>query len=252
MKNNNKTPTNRMTKTNRNKNNTNSNGRGSQRPPRQGAVLPSRNNRQYGISRFTSVVDPVVTNTYANPPTMATIKSEPGGFAYLNVTLTARGLNAYSTTAAGQVAVTGSHLPWMASTCRNFGSYRISRASLVLAGSIGSTTPGKVAVHVSKDFEDVTTTYSIAAPGGTMFDLASLATRNKVIPLRVNTEWKKVTDITTVSVGGVVTVINSANDLVIGTYVVVVAGAPPSTDLMDMYIEYDVEFANPMSVGLNG
>jgi len=243
-----------MTKANSNKNNTNNGGRRTTRPPRQGSILPNKTNNKiiYSSSRFTNVLDPVVLNTYASPSVMSTISSDPDGTGHVHVILTARGLNAYSTATSTQVAIDASRLPWLATTSRNFGSYRITRANLILVGNVGSTVPGKFTVKTSRDYEDKGTAFSVASTAGNVYDIASLANRNKSIPLRINTDWKKVTDITTASsIAGVVAVVNSANDLTIGTYQIVLVGATPSIPIMDMYIDYDVEFANPMSVGYN-
>jgi hypothetical protein len=230
-----------MTNSKRNKNNI----------PRNGSVVPVKNRRpNYGIARFNSVTDPVLVSAISDvSPTIAT--SDATGNASGTISINTVGVSGWNTTTNVSVLISQPRLNWLFNTSRNFGRYRILRANLIIVGSVASTVTGIVSIHSGTDFTDYGTGIGYVGPGGYSFDLASLSTKNKTIPLTIDSTWKKVTGVTTGVASGATYAVNSINDLACSQITWNITGAPASTSCFSMYIDYDIEFSNPMSIGYN-
>jgi hypothetical protein len=241
-----------MTKAKQNKNNNNNNKRRKlMQPPRFGSVIPSRNLVNYGIARFSRVTDPIVDSAFASPPIVAQAATDAGGSGAATTALSPIGVTGWDSTGSVKKQVFSPTLPWLYNTSRNFGSYRILAANLVIVGNVCSVVPGTVIIHSSRDWSDTGSTAGVIGSGGVMFELASLAARNRVFPLQIDQTWKKVTAETSKVVSGAMVSVNSVNDLLFTNFTWRINGGPASVNCFTMYVEYDVEFANHIIIGFN-
>lgn len=219
--------------------------------PRNGSVVPSPRTRTLqGQLTYSRVSDPVVKSIYTVPAVAEYLETDSTGQGAMDMILSCYGAKAYTPSGVPK-QVFSPQLPWLYQAGRNFGSFRILRANLVVVGSVGSAVTGTVAVKSSKDFSDTSTNPVAIMTGGETFDLASLAQRNKVIPLHVDTTWKKVTDSITIERDGSIVAVNSVNDLIFSHISVFVRSGPVTTKVAYFYVEYDVQFTNPMSIVMN-
>lgn len=220
-------------------------------PPRYGSVVPTRTRINYGIARFSRVTDPIVVSAFASPPSQVVATSDASGVGSGRIPLCSIGVTGWNTTTSARVQIVSPALPWLYNTSRNFGSFRITQANLVVVGNLGANIPGSGFVHSTRDYSDTGTSVGTIAAGGIIFELAGLAARNKVIPLQIDNSWKKITSETTKVENAALVSVNSINDLLFTSIIWGVTGAPATAGCFTMYVEYDVEFANPMSLGLN-
>lgn len=219
--------------------------------PRNGSVIPSPRTRTLqGQLTYTRVSDPVVKSVYTVPAVAEYLETDVTGQGAMDMILSCYGAKAF-TPAGVPKQIFSPQLPWLYQAGRNFASFRIVRATLVVVGSVGSIATGNVAVKSTKDYSDGSTNPVAIMTGGETFDLASLAQRNKLIPLAVDTTWKKVTDSITIERDGSIVAVNSVNDLIFSHISVFVRGGPVSTKVANFYVEYDVQFMNPMSTVMN-
>lgn len=185
--------------------------------------------------------------TSQSPATVATV----AGAALGSMVLAPVGLDGLNNGTGAIETIEKPHLPWLWKTAPNFMEYRVTRASLVVVGLQGSTATGQMTVVSSTDFADIgPTNLGTNAVGGTGFALADLANKNKVVPLRCDTSWKKVSSLTAMVLGNVRVSLSSCDDLLFTTFSYVIAGAP-SGDVVTFYIDYDVEFRGPISAADN-
>lgn len=223
------------------------------KPPRYGSLLPNKSSRaRYGVARFNKVTDPVVTSAFSSPPSIVTVSTDGAGAGAFSFPLSPLGLNAYDIVAKVQATVDAPHLPWLYNTARNFAKYRIVRANVIITGLIGSTSVGNVTCNSTPDYSDTSVNFTSTATGGITFDLASLASKNRVYPLEIDSSWKKITNITSAGSGNNVYTINSINDLIFSCFNLDIKGAAATTNVINLYVEYDVEFSHPIGLGLNG
>jgi len=239
-----------MTKAKQNKNN---NKRKLQQPPRQGSVVPVRNQRtNFGVAFYSRVTDPIVNSVYSNPLVMSSVTTNASGDASTHISLSPQGVTAWNTTTSAKVQVESPQLPWLYNASRNFARYRILRANVILVSNVGTTSPGNISIKSTSDYSDAGVEIAQTLTGGNEFSLASIASRNKSVALQVDTAWKKVTSETTRLLSTGLVSLNTVNDLAFSNISLRVAGGPVSTIVANMYIEYDVEFANPVAVAYNG
>lgn len=186
-----------------------------------------------------------------------TITTDGGGFSSGYQTLAPQGIDAtyLSSGAFAYTVHTYTHLAWLRSMSANFEEYRVTNAVLLVVGNVGSTTSGRMAVMSSPDPADSgNTTFSLLAVGGTTFDLATLAGREKRVPLKIDSGWKKISKRTNEITGGssdTITPINTVSDLAFTSIRVAVSGAPASTLVCTFNLVYDVEFRHPISSTVN-
>jgi hypothetical protein len=150
---------------------------------------------------------------------------------------------------------------WLSNTARNFQSYRITRATLIFVGSVGSNATGTLNMFASRDYADaaagIQTAYVVGRDSKS-FDLASSAGKELKLPMPVDTSWKKITGELAV-LGNVgfagsaysVVQLNTINDLVATSFAVQVVGGPASTNVGALYLDYDVEFRDPINITMN-
>lgn len=227
------------------------------RPPVNGVVLPMKGRRQvqYRNVGQRGVVDPVASDATSSSNAF-TLALDSGGNGVFGMVFAPRGLSGVNAAGTTNVSITTPHLPWLLSTSRNFLEYRVSRATLVVVGNVGSTSSGTVAVQTTTDTIDVLTP---SAPGmgdliagGTSFALADLASSNKRIPMRVDSTWKRSTGVTSQLIAGNIVANATADELAFTAFILRVAGGPASSSgCLTTYIEYDVEFRGVASASFN-
>lgn len=220
--------------------------------PRYGSIVPVRRSLNYNTARFNNVADPLVLSAYAASPAQIVLTSDATGYGRGSIRLAPIGVNAVEFSTGAQTTLESPHLPWMYQTSRNFGSFRILRANLIVVGNTGANVPGSITIHSTRDFSDTSGVVSSVLVGGVQFDVSSLATKNRVIPLQVDSSWKKVTNTTSTAANGIIIPVNSVNDLVFTNITWIVTSGPVDTGIATGYIEYDVEFINPVATGYNG
>jgi hypothetical protein len=247
-----------MTKRNNNKNinltiNTSNKRSNTAKIPRQGSIIPNpRSAPKYGVARFNAVCDPVVVSAFPSTPVLTNLTTDTGGNGSITIAFSPIGITGVNPTTSTTTQIESPHSPWLYSTSRNFGSFRVLRANLVVVGTVGSIVTGNVMFHSSRDYSDTSSDTAIIPVGGAQFDLATLAQRNKVLPLQVDTTWKKVSATTVRFSSGALISSNSINDLIFSSFTMRVNGGPVSATVCSFYVEYDIEFMNPMAVSFNG
>lgn len=147
------------------------------------------------------------------------------------------------------------HLPWLYNTARNFERYRVTRANLVFVGNVGSTSTGRIIMDSTTDYADMLTTSTIAnTSGGKGWALASAANKDLRFQMDIDNSWKRVsayTHNTIAAATGYLDIMSSVNDLLFSCLVIVVTGAAASTNIGTVFIEYDVEFKDPITWSAN-
>lgn len=224
------------------------------RPNRGPSVTPGRH--VYRNVRELLVTDATTLNS---PPLSTGYTSSATGS--LSTQLSPMGLQGvqFSTSSLPTVAnLSSPRMPFLYRTGANFEEYRITRATLIVTGTIGSSATGRFSVFSSTDYADGSSTASTLnanVVGGRTYDVASLATREARIPLNVASDWKKVSNTTAlVTPGGMVITTNSVNDLVFSYVALSWNGTVPTTSmdqLFNLSVEYDVEFRRPVAFALN-
>lgn len=150
------------------------------------------------------------------------------------------------------------YLRWLYSAATGYSKYRVTSATLIVRGNLGSTTPGRMTVATSSDPADLFNTAYPAWAGGPnakTFDLSTLASREQRIPMSFDSSWKKVSS-TLAMVANVqpwsgtntqVVPVSSAADLGFSGYAWRIVGGPASMDCASFYIDYTVEFRDAVS-----
>lgn len=222
------------------------------KPPLNGSTIPSKNRNMVNYRNVgaKSVCDPVCADSIASR-TPFFVTTSGSGNASGHFAFAPLGINSLSTTNT-IAALEPVHLPWLNSTGSNFLMYRVSRATLVVVGNVGSTASGQIAILSSVDFVDTalnTGSFGDYVVGGTSFAIADLANNNRRVPLRIDSSWKKITSRSTTVVGGVVVDNSSVDDLIFTSFSYAIQGAPSTTNVCTFYVEYDVEFKGVVSFG---
>lgn len=222
---------------------------------------------------FRNVREPVMDNTLTNSVTTMVVAAN-SSTAVTARCLSPIGVSAPGLTVSGTNVVVGTtaqayvvnpSLKWLANTAINFGSYRVTRATLVFVGSVGTTFTGQLIVAGFRDVMDANAVPQVAfavGRGARVFDIASSGTKELKVSLPVDTSWKKVSAIMSVAgsispfVGGTYQLINvnTVNDLCFGAFSAQVVGAPllsTATTVGSFFLDYDVEFKEPESLLLN-
>lgn len=218
---------------------------------------------------FRRIRDPFVTDAGNANPTALNLSTDASGNAttYLTVApLGLRAIQASNSSASGpitfqQVPFIAAPLPWLYGQSRNFERYRMLNATIVVVGSVGSNATGRISLVSTTDYADVNTITNVGlSAGGKVFDIASLSGKEQRFALDVDTSWKKVSA-TVVSIGSSGTALlptSNYNDLIatnvqIGIYGYTASGGSSvvATNFLSFFLEYDVEFRDPISFGAN-
>lgn len=216
---------------------------------------------------FKRVKDPLVTDASngASPTAIDLVVGSSGTGASVYA-LSPFGIAGVTATAAAGGAVSFSssnfysaYLPWLYNQARNFERYRVLSATLVIIGSVGSTATGRVVVTSSTDVVDYNSPPQVGlSTGGVVFDLSTLASKERRIPLRVDSSWKVASSRTVVvaNSSSLAIPINTANDLLFTNFSVNVVGGTAngssgSFTAANYMLEYDVEFKDPIAYGAN-
>lgn len=217
---------------------------------------------------FRSVRDPIVLDaTQAGSGMVALVTNATGG-ATLSLLFSPFGVYSLSTSNVeagkqvvfGQSQVTNTLLPWLYNQSRNFERYRVTRAVIIAVGNVGSTATGRLMMDSSTDFTDATTPITLGtSTGGKVWDVANMASKELRFALDVDSSWKKVSRSTFIfnPSGTVATPVNTVNDLSFSTAFISCVGASAggtvadNTTIANFYLEYDVEFKDPISFGVN-
>jgi len=207
----------------------------------------------------------MVSNATSSSPTAVALVSDASGNASLTYALSPLGIKGLSgVSSAGGVAFSSTqfyspYFPFLYNQARNFERYRVLNATFIVVGNVGSTATGRIVIDSSTDMADNTSAVTVGtSTGGTVFDLASLATREKRVQLDVDTSWKKVSAETfnVVNNLGTALPVSTGNDLSFtSVYISLVAatqaGSLGAFTAANFFLEYDVEFRDPISFGVN-
>ncbi len=217
--------------------------------------MKNRRQVQYRNVGQRGVTDPVASDASAS--SAATILStDSSGNGTIGFVLAPKGVVGVNAAGTASATIAAPHMPWLYNTSKNFLEYRVTRATLVVVGNVGSTVSGTVAVMSTTDMIDIISTpvpgMGDLIVGGTSFALADLAMNNKRIPLRVDAMWKKVTSVTSQIIASNIITNASIDDICFSGYIVRVAGGPVSSGgVLTTYVEYDVEFRGVASTTFN-
>lgn len=201
----------------------------------------------------------------ARGTTVSTLNTTSGGNASINGAFVPMALTVPQSVSGGTSGtydtVVYPRCNWLTSTAKNFQSYRLTRAVLIFVGNAGSTNSGTVNMMASRDFADVTTgiqTAYVVGRDAKSFDLASSSTKELRLPMPVDTSWKKVTsELAILGNNGYsgtqysVVPCNTVNDLIATSFGILVVGGPASTNIGNAFIEYDIEFRDPVAIAVN-
>lgn len=228
--------------------------------------MSSKNNAKRGKQnlRFNGIRDPVVSDATVLTPSMVTAVADASGNYSVAIPFCPLGMNGgqvNSTTSSGATFTTNTNtvppkLPFLWNQSRNFERYRITRAVLVFVGNVGSTTVGRITLGSSTDYSDLFTTQLIATSvGDKTFDLASSASKELRFQMDVDSSWKKIsaTLLNFPFSNSVIVPVNTANDLCFSMGFVTITGSTQtgSAPIGNMFVEYDVEFKDPISFTVN-
>lgn len=213
---------------------------------------------------FRGIRDVIVSNAASSTPAVFPMNTDSSGNYAGSLTLCPLGFSGLTfnvptpNTAGTQIvpSITGivsPYLPWLFNQSRGFERYRVTRCVLVWVSNVGSTVTGRIMLDSSTDYADVVSATGIStSTGGKTFDLASGATKEFRFPTDVDTSWKKVSSATQlVTTAGLVFPVSTVNDLAFTTVFVNIAGGPASTNAGSLFVEYDVEFKDPISYPAN-
>lgn len=215
---------------------------------------------------FRRIRDPLVTDATNPTPDAFALVTNASGNANTSVNLSPFGVMAIgvaggtgTTTAFANYPYFSAVMPWLYNQARNFERYRILNATVIVIGNVGSSATGRVIVDSSTDAADNISPITVGtSTGGKVFDLASLSSKEQRFPLDVDSSWKKCSSKTAAFSGDGtrMLLVSSINDLSFSNlYVAVVSGSangtPGSFTALNLAIEYDVEFADPISFGVN-
>jgi hypothetical protein len=196
--------------------------------------------------------------------------SAAGGNGNVAAVLTSIGLSSvtlvsgsFTTPAAGVYNISRPLLRGMYNRAIDFQWYRVTRAKFVFVSNLGSTTTGTITMAAYTDPADVslfTNSSALSGPNTRTFDLANGASKELSVPVPVDSSWKKVTsELSTpgnvypfpAATATVLAVLNTVNDLSFGAVQVVCNNAPASTALGTLFLDYDVEYKNPIDSAIN-
>lgn len=210
-----------------------------------------RTNITPGRHVYRGIRDPLVAD--ATAATMAPLALAAGaeiGNSYILSPLGIQGLS-WSTSANPATATSvPPRLPFLFSTARNFQQYRITRAILVFVSSQGSTATGRISLSGSADSADNATAAAAMQFGmvnAKQVDLGSGASREARYQLPVDASWKKVSSTTLAGLGAAYVAVNTVNDLSFSTALFNATGTSGTGNIGALYIEYDVEFKDPIT-----
>jgi len=200
------------------------------------------------LHTYRGVRDNIVVDSRAS-----TLQSTPfAANTTTGFTLSPLGIGGTSTGSSAVVTlVENPHMPWLYTTSKNFEMYRVLNARLVVVANSSTTTTGNFGVVSSPDYSD-TGGVSVATVG-TAYPMSGLANKDVRIPLRIDSSWKKVSYITNqvvyYSSSTYIVAVNSVNDITFGSVTITVNS---TAGLGLVYIEYDIEFKNPINNLING
>lgn len=231
--------------------------------------MPSmkKNTKPMGQSKaphsYKGVRDTLCENAAAGTLVPSGILTNSSGGSFTSTVLapnTLIGCRVSSGTVSEEVVLTPA-LPWLYRTAVNFSSYRITRATLVFVGNVGSTTPGFVAMKGYADPADSFPTLTRANAIGAnvkSFNLAESAGKEQRLALPVDSRWKKNTSYLSklsstypfIGSGGILN-FSTIADASFVSFAIMSVGCPATTTIGELYLEYDVEFKDPISLGTN-
>jgi hypothetical protein len=234
----------------------------------QSKKAKAANNNKRNSHVFRGIRDPVVVDAFSSTPTVSAVASDASGngtATYVFSSYGTTGLTAFSSTSTGiitwtSVSLDKPYLSWLMNQAKGFKEYRISNAKLVFVGNVGSTATGRIAILSSPNSADIYTPLTLGnVIGGSVFDLASLASREKSIPLNIDSSWKRVSDKTMLQFAGTPATISpsaTVDDLSFCSVRVQLIAATQAGTLgvftaANMFVVYDAEFRGPISPSLN-
>jgi len=145
---------------------------------------------------------------------------------------------------------------------QGFQYYRVTRAKLVMVGSIGTNLVGQITMAGYGDPADVRNiTYSpfSSGPNTRTFDLSTLSGKEISVPIPVDSTWKRVTAVLSApgnnypfnaSDATTLAIYNTVSNVSFGAWTIL-ANCNTALTLGSLYIDYDVEFKNPIDYAVN-
>lgn len=220
---------------------------------------------QAGTRIFRGVRDPLVNNSAATTPVVYSMNTDGAGAFSGSVCLSPLGISGLvfsvpNPNTAGTAIVPSittmfsPFLPWLYNQAKGFEQFRVTRATAIWVSNLGSTATGRVMLDSSTDYADAVSANGIStSTGGKVFDLASGASKEFRHQMDVDSSWKKCSSATLLvsTPSNIVTPVNSINDLSFTTIFVTITGGPNSTNCGSLFVDYDVEFKDPISFGAN-
>jgi hypothetical protein len=212
---------------------------------------------------YRNVRDPVINDATTNPPSIQALTTDSSGnlitnfpFAPLGVTsVVLSSPSGGGTVTVNPAAIAGPKLPWLYNTAKNFERFRVTRAVLIVVGNLGQTVTGRIMLGSTTDFNDLLTATNLGASSGNkIFDLSSLASREARFNMDVDTAWKKCSAGSLVAsplYSNLVLSVGTMNDQLFTCSIINVSSGPASTNVGNMFLEYDVEFKDPIAWQVN-
>lgn len=226
--------------------------------------------------RFVGMRDAVQTGGTGDSPGVSALAintnaggSTSGSFAFAPIGLTAAKLN----TTTPQNFVNGAVGSVSKPLLRNlyyraidFQWYRVTRAKLVFVGAQGSNVTGIITLVGYTSPLDVaigTGVPQLSGPNTRTFDLASAATKELSVPIPVDSAWKKVSALLSVTgstapfygAGDSAINVSTVDDLCFGAVSYIVGSGPTGSGsgayIGTLFVDYDVEFKGVIDPGVN-
>lgn len=211
-----------------------------------------------------TVTNSVTTLQVAANSTTATVTKALSPIGVTAPALNANASNVIVSTGT-QAYVINPGLKWLANTAINFGAYRITRATLVFVGSVGTTYTGQLIVAGFRDVMDANVVPQVAyavGKGAKVFDIASSGSKELKLALPVDSAWKKVSAVLSTAASVIpfngntnqLVNVNTVNDLCFAAFSAQVVGAPllsAANTVGTFFLDYDVEFKDPESLVVN-
>lgn len=217
--------------------------------------------QKQSVATYRGIRDPITNDATASPPSMFSAQTDSNGKFANQFMLSPLGIigPVFTSAASGspvtinKAVIFAPLLPWLYNASRNFERYRITRAVLIFVGSVGSNATGQIMMDSTTDSQDLVTpaTFSTST-GGKIFDLASSANKEFRFQCDVDSSWKKVSGQTFSTYNtSTISFNNSVNDLLFTCPVLAIQAGPANTNCGSFYVEYDVQFRDPISFAAN-
>jgi len=201
-------------------------------------------------------------NTNSGGATSGSFALSPIGLT--SATTGATNTGTYSNGTAGNVC--GPLLRGLYNRALDFQWYRVTRARLIFVGTQGSSTTGIITLVGYTSPLDVaigTGIPQLSSSSTKTFDLSNASTKELSVPIPVDSSWKRVTSLLTVSgasvpfFGGSTSIVpvSTVDDICFGAVSYSVGSGPVGTGtgtyIGTLFLDYDVEFKGVIDASVN-